>query len=108
MHQVGCACIRGRGGSEEGRPAPKPGSRDKDTVRGPSHQAPHRPADSMSSTVSGRDFGLGVLTGAAAALLLAVVGLAAVLRSSDLYGLGHWKLNLRTPLASMWMNLGYW
>ncbi|UNI17741.1 hypothetical protein JDV02_004063 [Purpureocillium takamizusanense] len=62
----------------------------------------------MASTVSGRDFGLGILVGAVAALLLASLIAALVLRSTDIYSLGHWKLNLRTPLESMWMNLGYW
>ncbi|KAJ6441193.1 methyltransferase domain-containing protein [Purpureocillium lavendulum] len=62
----------------------------------------------MGSTFTGRDFGLGVLVGAAAALLLASAAVALVLRSTDIYSLGHWKLNLRTPLDSMWMNLGYW
>ncbi|KAI9149072.1 hypothetical protein HJFPF1_11118 [Paramyrothecium foliicola] len=45
--------------------------------------------------------------------ILVAVGLAALvslvtLWRSDPYGLGHWKLNLETPLKSMWMNVGYW
>ncbi|PHH84504.1 hypothetical protein CDD83_1835 [Cordyceps sp. RAO-2017] len=62
----------------------------------------------MSWTLSARDFVLGVVVGVALALLLAAVVVAMLLRSSDLYSLGHWKLNLRTPLDSMWLNLGYW
>ncbi|KAK5991749.1 hypothetical protein PT974_07783 [Cladobotryum mycophilum] len=26
----------------------------------------------------------------------------------DIYDLQHWKLNIRLPLGSLWMNLGYW
>lgn len=56
-----------------------------------------------------RDFGLGVVVGAAAAVLvLGGAAFAVVLRSTDLYSLGHWKLNMRTPLDTMWINLGYW
>ncbi|EQL04225.1 hypothetical protein G6O67_004990 [Ophiocordyceps sinensis] len=62
----------------------------------------------MSWSLSSRDFVLGVVVGTVAALVLGAIAFAAVLRSSNLYSLGHWKLNVRTPLPSMWMNLGYW
>ncbi|PNY21847.1 Uncharacterized protein TCAP_07212 [Tolypocladium capitatum] len=62
----------------------------------------------MAGTVSGRDFALGIVVGAVAALVLGAALFAAVLRTTDIYSLGHWKLNLRTPFNSMWMNLGYW
>ena len=41
---------------------------------------------------------------------IVIVGILAftALRMSDAYGLGHWKLNARMPLTTMWMNLGYW
>ena len=66
------------------------------------------PSADMASAVSGRDFGLGILVGAVAAILVASLVFVLVLRSTDIYSLGHWKLNLQTPLESMWMNLGYW
>lgn len=62
----------------------------------------------MNSPLEGGDFALGIVVGAAAALVLGAAVFAAVLRASDMHSLGHWKLNLRTPLASIWMNLGYW
>ncbi|POR37068.1 Uncharacterized protein TPAR_02731 [Tolypocladium paradoxum] len=62
----------------------------------------------MAWTVSGRDFALGVVVGAVGALVLSAAVFVAVLRTTDIYSLGHWKLNLRTPFSSMWMNLGYW
>lgn len=62
----------------------------------------------MGEKVSGRDFALGIVVGVVAALVIGAVIFATVLRMSDVYSLGHWKLNLRTPLSSMWMNLGYW
>ena len=43
-----------------------------------------------------------------AALLIVAVGAFSVLRMSDAYGLGHWKLNVKVPFTTMWMNLGYW
>ncbi|ODA83465.1 hypothetical protein RJ55_01979 [Drechmeria coniospora] len=60
------------------------------------------------STFSVRDFALGVVVGVVAPLLLGSAVVVAVLRASDIYSLGHWKLNVRTPIKSMWMNLGYW
>ncbi|PHH60129.1 hypothetical protein CDD81_2087 [Ophiocordyceps australis] len=62
----------------------------------------------MAWHLSGRSFGLGIVVGFLVALALAVVLAAIVLRTRDVYSLGHWKLNVRTPLRSMWMNLGYW
>ncbi|EEY16221.1 predicted protein [Verticillium alfalfae VaMs.102] len=55
-----------------------------------------------------RDFLTGFLGGMIFAVLLALVLGVTALRMTDHYGLGHWKLNLRTPLSSMWMNVGYW
>ncbi|KAF3353980.1 hypothetical protein VdG1_07879 [Verticillium dahliae VDG1] len=55
-----------------------------------------------------RDFLTGFLGGIIFAVLLALVLGVTALRMTDHYGLGHWKLNLRTPLSSMWMNVGYW
>jgi hypothetical protein len=62
----------------------------------------------MSSSTSARDIGLSFLGGFLAALLLVSALAILALRNSDAYGLGHWKLNARMPLASTWMNLGYW
>jgi hypothetical protein len=46
--------------------------------------------------------------GFVAALLVVVTAAVGAISNSDVYGLGHWKLNARMPLATMWMNLGYW
>ncbi|KXX75035.1 LPS-assembly protein LptD [Madurella mycetomatis] len=54
------------------------------------------------------DFATGFLTGVAAALILVTVIAVFFLCSGNMYDLDHWKLNIRTPLPSMWMNLGYW
>jgi hypothetical protein len=50
----------------------------------------------------------GVAIGFLSALLLVCIVAVIALRSSEMYNLSHWKLNLRTPLESMWMNMGYW
>lgn len=55
-----------------------------------------------------RDVALAFVGGFLAALLLIFLVPLFAIKSSDVYGLGHWKLNARMPLASMWMNLGYW
>ncbi|CRK47545.1 hypothetical protein BN1723_007602 [Verticillium longisporum] len=55
-----------------------------------------------------RDFMTGFAGGLIFAVLLALVLGTTALRMTDHYGLGHWKLNLRAPLSSMWMNVGYW
>ncbi|KHN97307.1 uncharacterized protein MAM_04904 [Metarhizium album ARSEF 1941] len=62
----------------------------------------------MPDSFSPRDFILGTLVGFLVAVALVSIGTFAFLRTSDAYSLGHWKLNLRTPLGSMWMNLGFW
>lgn len=53
-------------------------------------------------------FGLGLAVGVIVTLVITLVVSALVLRSSDSAGLGQWKLNIDTPLPSMWMNVGYW
>ncbi|KAM0271951.1 hypothetical protein ACHAQH_008890, partial [Verticillium albo-atrum] len=63
--------------------------------------------DTDRSLVS-RDFMTGFIGGLIFAVLLAFVLGITALRITDHYGLGHWKLNIRTPLSSMWMNVGYW
>lgn len=62
----------------------------------------------MHNSFSPRDFILGIVVGFLIAVALISIGTFAFLRTSDIYSLGHWKLNLRTPLRSMWMNLGFW
>lgn len=53
-------------------------------------------------------FFLGIITGGLATLVLLIVGALSLIRFSDIYGLGHWVLNVEAPLPSMWMNLGFW
>ncbi|ETS04848.1 hypothetical protein M419DRAFT_24116 [Trichoderma reesei RUT C-30] len=60
------------------------------------------PLPSLSS------FFLGFVAGCLTILLLLAIAAVSLTRSGDIYGLGHWKLNIRTPFPSMWMNLGYW
>ncbi|OAA51819.1 hypothetical protein NOR_00412 [Metarhizium rileyi] len=62
----------------------------------------------MSDFFSPRDFVLGIVAGSLIAVALISVGTFMFLRTSGVYSLGHWKLNLRTPFQSMWMNLGFW
>ncbi|KAG5921449.1 hypothetical protein E4U42_005848 [Claviceps africana] len=62
----------------------------------------------MTRDFSARDFVLGIATGGAIVLALLSVGALVFLRSCNPYSLGHWKLNIRTPFPSMWMNLGFW
>ncbi|KAH7303497.1 hypothetical protein B0I35DRAFT_364932 [Stachybotrys elegans] len=57
---------------------------------------------------SSQDFGLGFLAGFLAAVLVGFITSALLSTRQDEYGLGHWKLNIKTPLRSMWMNVGYW
>ncbi|KAK7424631.1 hypothetical protein QQZ08_008514 [Neonectria magnoliae] len=59
-------------------------------------------------SLRGPDFALGILVGIVLTLALAGIASVTLLRMTDVYGLGHWKLNLNTPLKSMWMNIGYW
>lgn len=69
----------------------------------------HSPVAMVLGLASGKsDFARGVVIGAAASLILIVTIALLLLRSTDMYGLDHWKLNIRTPLPSMWMNLGFW
>lgn len=62
----------------------------------------------MSDPFSPRDFILGIVAGSVIAVALLSFSTFIFLRTSDVYSLGHWKLNLRTPISSMWMNLGFW
>lgn len=62
----------------------------------------------MARAFSARDFVLGIAAGGAIVLGLLSVGAFFLFRSCSLYSLDHWKLNIRTPLPSMWMNLGFW
>ena len=55
-----------------------------------------------------RDVALAFVGGFVAAILVSLIVAFAIMKSSDVYGLGHWKLNARMPLTTMWMNLGYW
>ncbi|KPM42326.1 hypothetical protein AK830_g4227 [Neonectria ditissima] len=59
-------------------------------------------------SLQGPDFALGILVGIVLTIALAGIASVTLLRMTDVYGLGHWKLNLDTPLKSMWMNIGYW
>ncbi|KAH7147772.1 hypothetical protein DER46DRAFT_515236 [Fusarium sp. MPI-SDFR-AT-0072] len=58
--------------------------------------------------LEGYSFGLGFAAGLVTALAIAVIIGLVVMRMSDIYGLGHWKLNITTRPPSMWMNVGYW
>ncbi|ETS81805.1 hypothetical protein PFICI_06807 [Pestalotiopsis fici W106-1] len=40
--------------------------------------------------------------------LLVIASVALSFRRSDIYNVDHWKLNIRLPPTSMWMNMGYW
>lgn len=54
------------------------------------------------------DFTKGVLLGVALTLtIIASIALIFVI-STDQYNLDHWKLNVRVPVGSLWMNLGFW
>ncbi|KAJ4127960.1 hypothetical protein NW768_008243 [Fusarium equiseti] len=57
---------------------------------------------------NGDSFGAGFAAGLASALVIAAVIAFVVMRMSDIYGLGHWKLNITSHPTSMWMNVGYW
>ena len=72
------------------------------------HLIARHPTAPMASDFAGKEFGLGILVGCVVAAIALCGGFAVFLRTSDVYSLGHWKLNLRTPIPSMWMNLGYW
>ncbi|UKZ66096.1 uncharacterized protein TrAtP1_007278 [Trichoderma atroviride] len=54
------------------------------------------------------DFILGFLAGCAAIIVVLALVAFSLIKSGDVYGLGHWKLNVKAPFPSMWMNLGYW
>ncbi|KAH6608343.1 hypothetical protein Trco_001689 [Trichoderma cornu-damae] len=60
----------------------------------------------MAGPSSAGDFIVGFVVGCAAMVVLLALAVMSLARSGDIYGLGHWKLNLKTPLPSMWMNLG--
>lgn len=62
----------------------------------------------MASSFSGRDIALSFVGGFLAALFIIMVATFTYMRLSDVYGLGHWKLNVKMPMTTMWMNLGYW
>ncbi|KAK1828931.1 hypothetical protein QBC39DRAFT_332897 [Podospora conica] len=52
--------------------------------------------------------GNGVVVGVLAGVTALVFAAAFFVLKTDQYDLDHWKLNFRTPVRSMWMNLGYW
>lgn len=54
------------------------------------------------------DFIRGFLAGCAAIVVLLALVAFFLIKSGDIYGLDHWKLNVKAPFPSMWMNLGYW
>ncbi|KAK0726287.1 hypothetical protein B0T21DRAFT_350440 [Apiosordaria backusii] len=63
----------------------------------------------MTTWLNDPTFVAGILTGAAATVILLITISAYFLLSRDNYGLDHWKLNVQAPLTeTMWMNLGYW
>ncbi|KAL2754099.1 hypothetical protein ACRALDRAFT_1063048 [Sodiomyces alcalophilus JCM 7366] len=62
----------------------------------------------MVSLTASQGLAIGFVGGAAATVIFIALAAFVFLRTSDIYGLGHWKLNIRTPLPSMWMNVGYW
>ena len=59
-------------------------------------------------TFSGSEIALSFVGGFLAALVIFLIAGVIILQHSDAQGLGHWKLNAKIPLATMWMNLGYW
>jgi hypothetical protein len=58
--------------------------------------------------MAAREFILGFVAGCVAIIVLLSLAAFSLIKSSDIYGLSHWKLNLKTPFPSMWMNLGFW
>lgn len=58
------------------------------------------------------DFWKGVLLGATGCistiLMLTLAFAVTFLRRKDVYNNDHWKLNLKVPFTTMWMNMGYW
>jgi hypothetical protein len=62
----------------------------------------------MPNSFSPRDFVLGIVAGCGIIAVLVCIGTILYLRTGDVYSLDHWKLNVRTPFSSMWMNLGFW
>ncbi|OHW98474.1 hypothetical protein CSPAE12_02893 [Colletotrichum incanum] len=49
------------------------------------------------------------LFGSSLAICLIVVLIGFVfLRQHDVYDNDHWKLNIKVPFSTMWMNMGYW
>lgn len=62
----------------------------------------------MAPAYSGGELAAAFVGGFFAAVLVIMAATFTFMRLSDVYGLGHWKLNVKMPLSTMWMNLGYW
>ncbi|KZZ95825.1 hypothetical protein AAL_04121 [Moelleriella libera RCEF 2490] len=62
----------------------------------------------MAWDFSAQSFVLGLLAGGITTAALLFLGALVVFRASNSSSLGHWKLNLKTPISSMWINLGFW
>ena len=62
----------------------------------------------MGTPSYGGAIALSFIGGFLAAIVIISIIAFTTLRMSDAYGLGHWKLNVKMPLSTMWMNLGYW
>ncbi|KAL7932867.1 hypothetical protein V8C35DRAFT_305697 [Trichoderma chlorosporum] len=62
----------------------------------------------MPRSFSAGEFVIGFIAGCLTVVVLLALAAFSLARTGDIYGLGHWKLNLRTPFPSMWMNLGFW
>ncbi|OLN86237.1 hypothetical protein CCHL11_04146 [Colletotrichum chlorophyti] len=54
----------------------------------------------------------GALLGLVSGLLLSILGALVlaiqIFRRQDVYDNDHWKLNVKMPFTTMWMNMGYW
>lgn len=62
----------------------------------------------MDSSSAQSGFATGFIWGIVFTIVVAGLIGTTILHKSDIYGLGHWKLNIRSPPPSMWMNVGYW
>ncbi|EQB50438.1 hypothetical protein CGLO_10125 [Colletotrichum gloeosporioides Cg-14] len=50
----------------------------------------------------------GFMAGVVAVVFVASVVAARLFQRKDIYDVDHWKLNVKVPFTSTWMNMGYW
>ncbi|KAK1841202.1 hypothetical protein CCHR01_16158 [Colletotrichum chrysophilum] len=50
----------------------------------------------------------GFMAGVVAIIFIASLVAVKFFQRNDIYDVDHWKLNVKVPFTTTWMNMGYW